>query len=73
MSMTMQIYRKEGNRMKGRWEITSEYVEGKHFYQVCRTLDRSRPMDGGNMEYAGEIYRSRSDALFLAEQLNRNN
>lgn len=27
----------------------------------------------GNLEYAGEIYRSRSDALFLAEQLNRNN
>ena len=56
--------------MKSKWDISSQYINGKKEYQVYRKIDVNGVDHNGNREYAPGIYDNRELAEAKAEELN---
>lgn len=56
--------------MKGRWEVTSNHINGKKVYRVFRKKNADAVDHSGNREYAGEYCDDRKACEALARYLN---
>ena len=56
--------------MKGKWKVTSQYINDKKMYAVYRLRDVSAVDHGGNREYEGGYTTDRGAAEALAAMLN---
>ena len=53
-----------------KWEITSNYINGKEKYAVYRNIRDDEPDHSGNREYATGYMESREEAQKIADEKN---
>lgn len=53
-----------------KWEITSNYINGKKEYAVYRNIRDDEPDHSGNREYATGYMESREEAQKIADEKN---
>jgi hypothetical protein len=56
--------------MKGKWEVTSNTINGRTMYAVYRLLDTEAVDHSGNREYAGAYVFDREACEKQAQALN---
>ncbi|QOV18939.1 hypothetical protein INP51_13240 [Blautia liquoris] len=56
--------------MKGKWEVTAQFIADTQMYAVYRLRDVDAVDHSGNREYAGGYVTDRAEAEFVAERLN---
>lgn len=56
--------------MYGRWEVTSNRIDGKTMYRACRKIDRDAVDHSGNREYRGEYCEDYGAVAALVDLLN---
>ncbi len=59
------------NRMKSKWKVSSQYINGEKVYIALRIRDISQPQHGGNVETKGEYSTDRTSVQALVDKLNR--
>lgn len=59
------------NRMKSKWKVSSQYINGEKMYIALRIRDISQPQHGGNVETKGEYSTDRTSVQALVDKLNR--
>lgn len=58
------------SKVKGEWQVSSQYIGGLKVYQVYRLRDVAEIDHAGNREYKNTIYTSREKAELAAQMLN---
>jgi len=56
--------------MLGKWDITSNVIDGEKQWQVYRLIDTGEVDHSGNREYDGMIFHDKDDAQEYADFLN---
>lgn len=56
--------------MKGKWKTYSQYIGDRWLYIAGRQLDMSKPLHGGNVEYANGYTEDEASVVELCERLN---
>lgn len=54
-----------------KWNICKNPMLGENSYRVYRKLREDEPLHSGNVEYAEGEYRTKEEALRVADDLNR--
>ncbi|MBQ7757032.1 MAG: hypothetical protein IJ031_05970 [Oscillospiraceae bacterium] len=57
--------------MKSKWKVSSQYIDGKRFFQVFRLIDEKALHHSGNRECRGGLFESKDEAREYAEKLNK--
>lgn len=53
------------------WDVCNNPMLGEASYRVYRKLREDEPIHSGNVEYAEGVYRSKEEALSVANELNK--
>lgn len=56
---------------KGKWDVSSQYINDKKIFTVYRLRDTSEIDHSGNREYKGGCFDSEQEAQALADKLNK--
>ena len=56
--------------MKSEWKVSSQYIDGKIYYQVYRLIDTDATDHSGNRETQQGLYEDKKVAEKMAKYLN---
>lgn len=56
-----------------KWSVARNYVCDEDLYRVYRKKNSDEPLHSGNVEYASEYLKDKSEAQRIADNLNKEN
>ena len=58
---------------KQKWTVTSQLINGKMMYAVCRVKDITKTVHSGNLDFATGYMENKADAEKIVKNLNGGN